>query len=99
MHRASAWSRRTPRAAVNRALTPGRYPAAMPARRLRLPLLLACLVLASPAWAIKVDKVEILGLQDEAMQANVRSALSLNDALGKDVRPRQLGYLLRVAAD
>lgn len=71
----------------------------MPAHRLRLPLLLACFACAAPAWAIKVDKVEIVGLQDDAMQANVRSALSLQNAVGQDVRARRLDYLLQVAAD
>lgn len=69
----------------------------MPAVRLRLPLLLACLLATMPAWAIKVHKVEIKGLHDEAMEANVRSALSLSDELDRDLRARRLGHLLRVA--
>lgn len=71
----------------------------MPAPRLRLPLLLACLLATAPAWAIKVQKVEIVGLRDEAMEANVRSALSLSDELDRDLRARRLGHLLRVAED
>ncbi len=69
----------------------------MPAVHLRLPLLLACLLATTPAWAIKVHKVEIKGLHDEAMEANVRSALSLSDELDRDLRARRLGHLLRVA--
>lgn len=59
---------------------------------------LACL-LALPAMAAKVAKIEIQGLPDAAMAANVRSALSLNNELDKDLRPRRLAYLLRRAAD
>ncbi|WP_240125590.1 autotransporter assembly complex protein TamA [Thermomonas alba] len=69
----------------------------MPIRSLRLPLLLACLCAAAPAWAVKVERIEIEGLKDAAMRDNVRSALSLSDALGKDLRARRLGYLLQVA--
>ncbi len=64
---------------------------------LRPILLLACLLATTPAWAIKVHKVEIKGLRDEAMEANVRSALSLSDELDRDLRARRLGHLLRVA--
>lgn len=71
----------------------------MPALPFRLPLLLACLLATAPAWAIKVQKLEIVGLRDEAMEANVRSALSLNDELDRDLRARRLGHLLRVAED
>src|SRR3546814_18144259 len=42
--------------------------------------------------------VEILGL-DEAMTENVRVSLSLVDAIGKDLRGRRLGYLVREADD
>jgi translocation and assembly module TamA len=71
----------------------------MPPSRARLTLFLACCLAAVPALAAKVTKVEIRGLPDEAMEDNVRSALSLNDELGKDLRARRLGYLLRVAED
>ncbi|MBN8716213.1 autotransporter assembly complex protein TamA [Thermomonas sp.] len=71
----------------------------MPIRPPRLPLLLVCLCAAAPAWAVKVDRIEIEGLKDAAMRDNVRSALSLGDELGKDLRARRLGYLLRVADD
>lgn len=47
--------------------------------------------------AAKVTKVEIKGLADEDMQDNVRSALSLNDELDKDLSGRRLNYLLRQA--
>ena len=57
---------------------------------LRPILLLACLLATTPAWAIKVHKVEIKGLRDEAMEANVRSALSLSDELDRDLRARRL---------
>lgn len=71
----------------------------MPPSRAHPTLLLACCLATAPALAAKVDKVEIRGLADEAMEANVRSALSLNDELGKELRARRLGYLLRVAED
>lgn len=71
----------------------------MPAFRLRPALLLACLLATAPAWAIKVQKVEIVGLRDDAMTANVRSALSLSDELDRDLRARRLAHLLRVAED
>ncbi|MFN3703692.1 autotransporter assembly complex protein TamA [Thermomonas sp.] len=71
----------------------------MPPRRARPTLFLFCCLAAMPALAAKVTRIEIRGLPDAAMEANVRSALSLSDALGKDVRPRRLGYLLRVAED
>ena len=71
----------------------------MPAPHVRLPFLFACLLATAPAWAIKVQKLEIVGLRDEAMEDNVRSALSLNDELDRDLRARRLGHLLRVAED
>ena len=51
----------------------------------------------SPAMAAKVTKVEVKGLADEAMQDNVRGALSLSDELDKDISARRLNYLLRQA--
>jgi translocation and assembly module TamA len=57
-------------------------------------LLFAC----GAAGAATVRSVEILGL-DEAMTENVRVSLSLVDAIGKDVRGRRLGYLVRAADD
>src|SRR3546814_5437122 len=50
------------------------------------------------AGAATVRAVEILGL-DEAMTENVRVSLSLVDAIGKDLRGRRLGYLVREADD
>src|SRR3546814_14956786 len=50
------------------------------------------------AAAATVRSVEILGL-DEAMTENVRASLSLVDAIGKDLRGRRLGYLVREADD
>lgn len=67
-------------------------------RRLCARLLLpVCLLFATPAWAAKVSKLQIEGLQDEAMQANVRSALSLHNELDKPLTARRLAYLLRIA--
>ncbi|MHB8911562.1 MAG: POTRA domain-containing protein, partial [Lysobacter sp.] len=67
---------------------------------MRFPLrtLAAALILfaAGAAHAAKVSAVEIRGL-DEPMTTNVRVALSLVDAIGKDVSGRRLAYLLREA--
>ncbi len=57
-------------------------------------LLSAC----GAAAAAKVRHVEIRGL-DEAMTENVRTSLSLVDAIGKDVSGRRMGYLVREADD
>ncbi|NUO75635.1 MAG: outer membrane protein assembly factor [Lysobacter sp.] len=51
---------------------------------------------AGAAQAATVTTVEIRGL-DEPMTINVRTSLSLVDAIGKDVSGRRLGYLLREA--
>lgn len=59
-------------------------------------VLVGCLV-ALPAWADKVTGIAVEGLPDTAMEANVRSALSLQNELNKDLRPRRLRYLLRAA--
>ena len=67
--------------------------------RLRLPFALACCLVALPAQAVVVGKVEIQGLADEAMQDNVRSALSLQDETGDELGFRRLNYLLRIAAE
>src|SRR5690606_7134790 len=83
---------------VNRFLTGARYaprmPPALPRTAAAALLLFACGV----ADAATVRSVEILGL-DEAMTENVRVSLSLVDAIGKDVRGRRLGYLVREADD
>ena len=63
----------------------------------RLPLLLLCCAAALPARAITVTRVDIHGLADPEMVQNVRVSLSLDDAVGKDVSGRRLGYLLREA--
>ena len=55
-------------------------------------LLFAC----GAADAATVRSVEIHGL-DDAMTENVRVSLSLVDAIGKDLRGRRLGYLVRAA--
>ncbi|KRD76828.1 outer membrane protein assembly factor [Lysobacter sp. Root983] len=51
---------------------------------------------AGVAQAATVTSVEIRGL-DEPMTINVRTSLSLVDAIGKDLSGRRLGYLLREA--
>ncbi|MFC3716113.1 autotransporter assembly complex family protein [Luteimonas soli] len=69
-------------------------PPALPRTAAAALLLFAC----GAADAATVRSVEILGL-DEAMTENVRTSLSLVDAIGKDVRGRRLGYLVREADD
>lgn len=59
--------------------------------------LLLCLA-ASPALAVKVERVDVRGL-DEAMTENVRTNLSLEDAVGKAVSGRRMAYLVRVAEE
>ncbi|SHE50449.1 autotransporter assembly complex protein TamA [Thermomonas hydrothermalis] len=71
----------------------------MPLCRARPTLFLLCCLAAMPALAAKVTRIEIRGLHDQAMEANVRSTLSLSDALGKNVRPSRLVYLLEIAPD
>ncbi len=72
------------------------YPARMPP--FPRPLLIAGLALAAigSAHAAKITRVDVRGL-DETMTENVRVSLSLVDALGKDVRARRVGYLVRTA--
>jgi len=48
------------------------------------------------ARAAVVQRVDIVGL-DEAMTQNVRTSLSLVDAIGKDVSGRRMAYLVREA--
>lgn len=50
------------------------------------------------AHAARVAEVHVLGL-DEALEANVRTALGLVDAVGRDIPARRLGYLVREADD
>src|SRR5690606_40000682 len=82
---------------VNRASTRPRYPSSMhPPRR----ALLAALLLAATggAHAVSVSSVEVKGLDDE-MEENVRTSLSLVDAIGDELGWRRLGYMLRAADD
>lgn len=65
----------------------------------RLALAGALLFACTPALAVRVQQVRIEGLHDPAIEANVRSALSLEAELDKELRPRRLAYLLRVAQD
>jgi translocation and assembly module TamA len=55
-----------------------------------------CLLAAGTAHAAKISSVEIRGL-DEAMELNVRTALSAVDAIGRETSGRRIGYLLREA--
>lgn len=65
----------------------------------RLALAGALLFASMPALAVRVQHIRIEGLHDPAIEANVRSALSLQGELDKNLRPRRLAYLLRVAQD
>jgi len=69
-------------------------PPALPRIAAAALLLFAC----GAVDAATVRSVEIHGL-DEAMTENVRTSLSLVDAIGKDVAGRRLGYLVREADD
>src|SRR3546814_19477624 len=69
-------------------------PPALPRIAAAAMLLFAC----STAGAATVRSVEILGL-DEAMTETVRVSLSLVDAIGKDLRGRRPGSLVRAADD
>jgi len=64
--------------------------------RTRLLATALLLVVSGVAQAAKVTGVEIHGL-DEVMTRNVRGALSLVDAIGKEVSGRRLAYLVREA--
>jgi translocation and assembly module TamA len=59
-------------------------------------LYLSAVLATLPARAATVNRVDIRGL-DEAMTANVSDALSLVDAIGKDLSGRRLAYLVREA--
>lgn len=52
-----------------------------------------------PALATTVSKVQVkvTGTDSDALADNVRTALSLNEAVGKDISDRRLNYLLREA--
>ncbi|MCD9097733.1 autotransporter assembly complex protein TamA [Luteimonas fraxinea] len=60
--------------------------------------LAAALLLCSSAaaHAARVERVDIIGL-DEEMTENVRVSLGLQDAVGRDISGRRMGYLLREA--
>src|SRR5690606_11602571 len=58
----------------------------------------ACSALTGNAHAASVASVEIRGL-DEAMEENVRTSLSLVEALDDEVTWRRLAYMMRAAGD
>ena len=65
----------------------------------RVPVCFAAIVLllsSAAAQAARVERVEIVGL-DEEMTENVRVSLALYDAIGRDVSGRRMAYLLREA--
>lgn len=64
----------------------------------RLLLLLSLSLISAPASATEIVEVRIDGL-DQAMAANVRETLSLQDAIGREVSEPRLEYLLRAAED
>src|SRR3546814_10485818 len=86
------------RRSVNRFLTGAGYAPRMPPALPRIAAAAMLLFACGTAGAATVRSVEILGL-DEAMTENVRVSLSLVDAIGKDLRGRRLGYLVREADD
>lgn len=51
------------------------------------------------AQAARVVAVEVRGIDDDKLELNVRTSLSLVDAIGRDVSGRRLAYLLREAED
>ena len=71
----------------------------MPPTLLRLALATCCLLTATPALALTVTKVQVkvTGQENNALADNVRSALALNEEVGKDISARRLNYLLREA--
>src|SRR5690606_2282931 len=83
---------------VNRFLTSAGYARRMPPVLPRTAAAALLLFACGAADAATVRSVEIHGL-DDAMTENVRVSLSLVDAIGKDLRGRRLGYLVRTADD
>lgn len=73
-----------------------RYP--IPVKPIACLLPVLCLCLPAAASAAKITRVDIEGV-DEAMMANIRAALSLEDSLDKPITQRRLDYLLGVAGD
>lgn len=71
----------------------------MPPTLLRLIFTIFCLLAAMPVFAITVTKVQVkvTGSGNDALADNVRSALALNEEVGKDISARRLNYLLREA--
>ena len=71
----------------------------MPTALFRLTFAACCLLLATPVLAITVTKVDVRvsGQGDDALADNVRSALALNEEVGKVLSARRLNYLLREA--
>lgn len=67
--------------------------------RFRPFLLLCLLIVPLAAHAAQVSRVDIEGIADEEMRDNVRIALSLNNAVGRDITARRMRYLLQVADD
>lgn len=67
-------------------------PISAPGRR-AVPLLLLALAASPAAWAARVPRVEVAGL-DPAMTANVVQSLSLGDETGREVTDRRLDYLI-----
>ena len=76
---------------------PARYPAGMPCLPHRLGVALAACLVAGPACAAKVARIDIRGVADPAVAQNVRTALSRIAELDKDLSARRLNYLLRQA--
>ncbi len=64
----------------------------------RLAAVAVLLLAAMPALAVKIERIEVRGL-DEAMTENVRVNLSLEDSAGKVVTGRRMAYLVRVAEE
>ena len=62
----------------------------------RLLFALSCCLMALPAQAITVSKVEVKGVDNEEMHDNVLAKLSLQDETGEDMTGRRLNYLLRL---
>ena len=60
------------------------------------PVLVLCFA-TLPATAVTVTRIDIHGVSDARLADNVRSALSLQDAVGKDLSKRRLAYLLHQA--
>src|SRR5688572_8016193 len=74
------------------------YPAHMPHAFRAMAIAALLLSAAGAAQAAKVEAVQIKGL-DETKTLNVHGALSLVDAIGKELSGRRLAYLLREAED